>query len=134
MRTIPSALEGKQMKMHRLAQMMEKKGFALGGSWDYDHGFFDYRLPGEETYYFVRIPITSAGAPLDEPEATVVIGQPFVLGHQYQRSIDYKASSSNITASVNQFQSPEDPDTDVPDEMYELGAQLVQEMEADFVS
>ncbi|TDQ40396.1 YugN family protein [Aureibacillus halotolerans] len=134
MEQLSSALDGLQMKLSQLAERLEASGFTLGSNWEYDHGYYDYNLPADGTYYFLRIPVKTTGiGEIDDPDALVSVGTPLVLGHQYQRSLDDHANIGNLSASFNQFQEPEDKDTTIPDDIIEAAKQKLAEAEVLFV-
>ncbi|KIL42575.1 YugN family protein [Jeotgalibacillus soli] len=125
---ILSTLEGYKTTLNKLETVLKPLGFSIGGGWEYDHGYFDYPVSKEESYYFVRLPFSTLEGELDSPGVTVELGTPFVLGHQYQAGIDH-ADVNNVTASFNQFQKPSDPDTEVPKEIEQQGKEIVEKAE-----
>lgn len=56
--------------------------------------------------------------------------QPFLLGHQYQSANDKYSGNGAIQGLVNQFQSPADPDTAIPDQYVMLGKKCLNKVEA----
>ncbi|MBO8156723.1 MAG: hypothetical protein H0Z32_09700 [Bacillaceae bacterium] len=134
MRRIESALKNQVFSLEELEKKLKPLGFDIGGGWEYDHGFFDYQLQQEKTYFFLRIPFTAEIGQLDEQGVQVRIGQPFVLGHQFQTGIDEEGQTGNFSASLNQFQDPVDQDTSVPERFMEKGQQVLEAAEQALLS
>ncbi|AMX82482.1 hypothetical protein GS3922_01580 [Geobacillus subterraneus] len=126
---IPSRLEGKQFSLHQLEQTLKPLGYAIGGGWDYDHGYFDYKIADHLGYQFLRVPFQAVDGQLDSHGTTVELGRPFLLAHKYQRGIDDFADVGNAGAAFNQFAEPQDPDATVPEPYISVGKALVQELE-----
>ncbi|MFD1707813.1 YugN-like family protein [Siminovitchia sediminis] len=126
---IDSSIEGRRFNLHKLEQLLKPKGYTIGGNWDYDRGFFDYKMANDEGYQFLRVPFTAVEGQLDMNGAVVELGKPFVLNHVYQRGLDDHVDVGNVTASVNQFSEPEDPDGSVDEEYVKQGKELVQSLE-----
>lgn len=127
---IESAIEGRRFNLHKLEQLLKPRGYTIGGNWDYDKGFFDYKMADEGGYQFLRIPFTAVDGQLDRRGAVVELGKPFVLNHVYQRGLDDHVDVGNMTASFNQFQEPEDPDGSVDDKYVDRGRRLVGDLES----
>ncbi|MBW8352118.1 YugN-like family protein [Bacillus sp. IITD106] len=126
---INSTIEGKEFNLHKLEQLMKPKGYVIGGNWEYDRGFFDYKMADDGGYQFLRIPFTAVWGELDTPGVVVKLGTPFVLSHVYQKGLDDHADSSNMSASFNQFSEPEDPDGSLYEKYIQMGKDLVNELE-----
>ncbi len=101
---IESNIEGKHYSLYKLEQTLKPKGYTIGGNWEYDRGFFDYKMGNDNGYQFLRIPFFAVDGQLDSHNTTVKFGRPFVLSHVYQSGIDETANISNVTAAFNQFQ------------------------------
>ncbi|WP_102028506.1 YugN-like family protein [Salirhabdus sp. Marseille-P4669] len=129
MKPIESAIENQIYRLHDLELKLKSLGFVIGSNWEYDHGYFDYQMTNDGTYYFLRIPFRTEIGQLDEPGAQVRMGAPFILGHQYESGTDEEAVIGNFTASINQFQAPKDPDTNVPNEYVEKGNEIIKRVE-----
>ncbi|MCR2823157.1 YugN-like family protein [Lederbergia panacisoli] len=127
---INSTIEGRQYNLHKLEQLMKPKGYVIGGNWDYDRGFFDYKMANDDGYQFLRIPFTAVEGQLDTPGVSVQLGTPFVLSHVYQKGLDDHADSSNMSAAFNQFSEPEDPDGDLDEKYIQMGKDLIKELES----
>ncbi|RWR06330.1 YugN-like family protein [Siminovitchia fortis] len=127
---IESSIEGRRFNLHKLEQLLKPRGYTIGGNWDYDKGFFDYKMANDEGYQFLRIPFTAVDGQLDKRGAVVELGKPFVLNHVYQGGFDDGPNSGNMTASFNQFAEPEDPDGSLDDKYISKGRDLVKNLEA----
>jgi hypothetical protein len=126
---IESAVENQVFSLEDLETKLKPLGLVVGSNWDYDHGYFDYKMSNDGEYYFLRIPFRTEIGQLDEPGVMVRMGKPFVLGHQYKSGTDDEAVIGNFTASINQFQTPSDPDSDVPEEYVNQGNQFIKNIE-----
>ncbi|WP_050616203.1 YugN-like family protein [Bacillus testis] len=127
---IPTRLTGKTFALASLETCLRALGYTLGGNWEYDHGYFDYKIADLPGYTFLRLPIYAYQCDLDEKGASVRLGTPFILAHQYQPGIDGSYSKpSTLTAVFNQFAEPIEKDATVQDEYVILGKALVQELE-----
>lgn len=132
------ALESKLTDMEidyaELKEALERQWFTLGGNWEYEAGSFDRRLDGEKQTVWLRIPFEVVHGRLDpdapQPGTRVRIGRPFVLRHLYQEGDDHAAHFYTLGALFNQFQTPEDPDADVPSAYVDDAKHLLQEAEA----
>ncbi|MBS4195189.1 YugN-like family protein [Lederbergia citri] len=126
---INSTIEGKEFNLHKLEQLLKPKGYVIGGNWEYDRGFFDYKMADDGGYQFLRVPFTAVWGELDTPGVVVKLGTPFVLSHVYQKGLDDHADSSNMSASFNQFSEPEDSDGSLDEKYIQMGKDLVNELE-----
>lgn len=127
---IESTLEGRRYNLHKLEQLLKPRGYVIGGNWDYDRGFFDYKMAEDEGYQFLRIPFTAVEGQLDSKGTIVSLGTPFVLEHVYQGGLNEQARSSNMSAPINQFSEPVDPDGSVDNKYVTQGKELVSELES----
>ncbi len=130
MHALDSLLEGERMLLSEAEDVLKPLGFSIGGSWDYDHGYFDYKLSDHPGYQFIRLPFTAAAGELDSENCIVRFGQPFLLGHRYQENLDDHAEPSLLSASFNQFSEPADKDAEIKDEYIAAGKVLLQDAEA----
>lgn len=126
---IDSTIEGRRFNLHKLEQLLKPRGYTIGGNWDYDKGFFDYKMADEGGYQFLRIPFTAVEGELDRRGAVVELGKPFVLHHVYQRGLDDHVDVGNMTASFNQFQEPEDPDGSVKEKYVSMARNMIKRLE-----
>lgn len=131
---IESSLENKVFMLIDLENKLKPMGYVIGGNWDYDHGSFDYKIDDEVGYQFLRLPFKAIDGQLDQAGVTVQLGQPFLLGHKYQRGLDDHVHVGNFKASFDQFQEPQDPDASIPDEYVEAGKGLVIQLESVLLS
>ncbi|WP_077214420.1 YugN-like family protein [Bacillus dakarensis] len=123
---IPSKVEGRQFDLYKLEQYLKPLGYSIGGNWDYDHGYFDYKLNDENGYQFVRLPFRAVDGQLDSRNCTVELGRPFLLSHVYEVGIDEEVDDAG---TLNQFQEPIDKDAEVPYQYIDAGKALVSELE-----
>lgn len=126
---VPSRLEGQSFKLYALEQELKPLGYVIGDNWDYDHGYFDYKIDDEVGYQFLRVPFKAVDGQLDSQNTTVQILTPFLLSHKYQIGNDDYVFIWNHNASFNQFQEPQDPDATFPEKYIDLGKSLVKELE-----
>ncbi|WP_186576429.1 YugN-like family protein [Aquibacillus kalidii] len=126
---ISSSLENKVFPLYELEKQLKPLGYVVGGSWDYDEGAMDYKMADEDGYQFLRIPFKVEEGMLDSPGAIVRLGAPFILTHKYQDDVEAHADNGVLQGSVNQFQSPIDPDSDVPTKYVEKGKRLIEQIE-----
>lgn len=126
---IPSRIEGEHFDLYKLEQKLKPIGYAIGGNWDYDRGYFDYKIADRSGYQFLRLPIKAIDGQLDSHHCTVELERPFLLSHVYQRGLDDHADAGNFSASFNQFSEPQDKDASFPAEFVDIGKELVQELE-----
>ncbi|WP_018921810.1 YugN family protein [Salsuginibacillus kocurii] len=127
MEELQSKLVGMEITMKELIKQSEPLGFEVGGGWEYDHGYLDYKVKDDGMYHFVRIPFFAVSGEVSDKEALVKLGQPFVLNHAYEDGVDEEVD--NYNALMNQFASPEDPDAKVdPDDLSE-GEKVLRSLE-----
>lgn len=126
---IPSTVEGKHFDLYKLEQILKPLGYSIGGNWDYDHGYFDYKIDDEVGYQFLRLPFHAIDGQLDSRGCTVSLDTPFLLSHKYQRGLDDHVHVGNASASFNQFSEPVDKDASFPEKYVDLGKSLVSELE-----
>ena len=126
---ITSDLEGKTFSLFELETKLKPKGYVIGGNWDYDHGSFDYQIDNSDGYQFLRVPFQAIDGSLDQDGVIVKILRPFLISHKYEDDTDDEGNIGNLSASFNQFSSPENPDADFPDNYISYGKTLVRELE-----
>ncbi|KAB2334694.1 hypothetical protein F7731_13030 [Cytobacillus depressus] len=131
---IPSEIDGKSFDLYKLEQKLKPIGYAIGGNWDYEKGYFDYKIDNEEGYQFLRVPFTAIDGQLDERGCTVRLGRPFLLSHLYEDGLDDHAQSAVFSGSFNQFSEPVEKDAHVSDQYLNQGKSLVKELEAVLLS
>ena len=126
---IRSKLEGKQLGLDQLEQLLKPLGYAIGGNWDYDQGFFDYKIADEGGYLFLRLPFKAIEGQLDSSGCKVEMQRPFLLAHIYEAGLDDHVHSGNASASFNQFSEPVDKDASFPEQFVVIGRSLVNDVE-----
>lgn len=126
---LSSQLEGKTFALYELETVMKPMGYDISGNWDYDHGYFDYKIDDADGYQFLRVPFRAVEGQLDSNGAVVQLQRPFLLSHQYQDEVDDEGIIGNISASFNQFQEPKNPDAEFPQNYVGLGKSLVHDLE-----
>lgn len=135
MLALPSAVEGKQMKLKELEDKLKPLGYEIGGGWEYDHGYFDYKIDEEVGYTFLRLPFQAIDGELDQRGVTVQLGQPFLLNHKFQRGLDDNPDAFNglirmsYNSVVNQFTEPVDKDATIDSKFLPTAHSLIQELE-----
>lgn len=125
---LPSQIENQQFTLIDLEKKLKPLGYDIGGNWDYDHGYFDYKINDEGSYLFLRVPFTAIDKQLDERGVVVQLGQPFLLSHLYNKGLDDHVADPNPL--VNQFSEPVDKDAEFPQQWVLTGQKLVAELEA----
>ncbi|MFD2637657.1 YugN family protein [Piscibacillus salipiscarius] len=130
MKQLESGLDNQMYDLYDLENILKRLDFVIGGNWDYDHAYFDYQLDKDtEQYVFLRIPISTEIGYLDERDAKVRIGKPFVLAHRFESGIDQEGMSGNRSAMTNQFAAPEEPDADVDAKYVQEAEEVLQKVE-----
>ncbi|WP_404453826.1 YugN-like family protein [Virgibacillus necropolis] len=126
---LDSTIEDTMFSLYVLEELLKPEGFVIGSSWDYDSGYFDYLIDNKETYYFLRIPFYAVAGSLDYPGVTVRVDKPFLLAHEYRKGVDETAEAGAISGAVDQFQTPTNPDADMPPEYIDMGKDIVKKVE-----
>ncbi|MFP7232762.1 YugN-like family protein [Bacillus subtilis] len=127
--TIPSAIDGQSFLLQELEQVMKPLGYVINGGWEYDHGYFDYKIDDRDGYLFLRIPVNAVQGSLDERGAAVRIGTPFMLRQVFQAELDDNAKGGPFQSLFNQFSEPERRDAEIDPAYLDIGASLVKELE-----
>ena len=83
---------------------------------------------------FYVVPFQAIDGSLDQDGVTVKIQRPFLLSHQYENDTDDEGIAGNLSASFNQFSSPENPDANFPRNYISYGKSLVHELEKELLS
>ncbi|MCD8510286.1 MAG: YugN-like family protein [Bacillus sp. (in: Bacteria)] len=125
---VPSSIENREYKLIELENKLKPLGYVIGGGWEYDHGYFDYKLDDEGSYLFVRLPFTAVNGELDTKGVEVRLGRPFLLAHQYESGLDHD-NEEDPNPLINQFAAPDNPDAHIPAEWIQTGKQYVRELE-----
>lgn len=133
---LSSAIENREAAFLNLNDYLGQFEFALGGNWEYDHGYFD-RYLDEEHKVWVRIPFTVTSGTFDgdndSSDAVVKLGQPFVLKHLYNDGLDHEADAMIYKALVDQFQAPVDKDAPVERQWVTKAEELLKKVEQGLV-
>ncbi|WP_276730769.1 YugN-like family protein [Bacillus sp. (in: firmicutes)] len=127
--SIPSAIDGQSFLFQELEQVMKPLGYIINGGWEYDHGYFDYKIDDRDGYLFLRIPVNAVQGSLDERGAAVRIGTPFMLRQVFQADLDDHAEGGPFQSLFNQFSEPERRDAEIDPAYLDIGASLVKELE-----
>jgi hypothetical protein len=127
--SLSSKIQNQTYPLNELEHLLKPLGYDIGGGWEYDYGFFDYKIDDEAGYTFLRVPFKAVKGQLDQNGAVVEIGEPYLLNHKYQRGLDDNAQVGNASASLNQFSEPVDADASIDERWIKIGEQLVQELE-----
>lgn len=109
---LTSTIEGKRAYYGEFCAHFEKDGFTLCGGWEYDHAYMDAILYQQEgVTLYVRIPVYVVEGRLDELDALVEFGKPFLIKHVLNIGLTEDEDFSGLDAAgLNQFQKPLDPD------------------------
>ncbi|PLR96064.1 YugN-like family protein [Bacillus sp. T33-2] len=126
---IQSTIEGKQYALYKLKDILEELGYTIGGNWEYDHGYFDYKIDDEEGEQYLRLPFQAVDGQVDDEGSIVRVGRPFLLSHIYDTGIDEEGNVGNISASFNQFKEPANKDAEFPQKYLNLGKTQVEKLE-----
>ena len=111
MLTLQTELEGKTASFGIVSDCIRGLGYNMGGNWDYDKGCFDHILcqEGGETIY-IRIPFVVTNGELDNYEASIKFGTPYIIKHVVHVGLDRDGDSLLDATGFSQFQSPIDKD------------------------
>ncbi|WP_184663330.1 YugN-like family protein [Texcoconibacillus texcoconensis] len=125
--TLPSKVENQTFLLNDIEKQIKPLGYVIGGNWDYEHGYFDYKMEDNGSYLFVRVPFQAVEGELDQQGVEVKLGRPFLLSHKYQSGLDDWVDDES--ALVNQFSEPVDKDAPFPKEWIDTGRAHVHELE-----
>ena len=111
MLTLQTELEGKTASFGIVSDCIRGLGYNMGGNWDYDKGCFDHILcqEGGETIY-IRIPFVVTNGELDDYEASIKFGTPYIIKHVVHVGLDRDGDSLLDATGFSQFQQPIDKD------------------------
>ncbi|WP_078555618.1 YugN-like family protein [Bacillus alkalicellulosilyticus] len=125
---LQSAVEHKEFVLYDLEQKLKPLGYVIGGNWDYDHGYFDYKIDDDGSYIFFRLPFEATNGELEQRGVKVRLMKPFLLAHKYQRGLDdYVGDKYPV---LNQFSEPQDKDASIKEKYIPIAQNLIQELEA----
>ncbi|WP_174734858.1 YugN-like family protein [Mesobacillus harenae] len=126
---IPSKVEGVNYTMNKLEERLEPIGFTIGGNWDYDHGYFDYKIDDGTGDQYLRLPFQAVTGEVDQETAKVELGRPFILSHIQEQGVDEEGNVGALTGSFNQFKEPADKNAPTPDKFVDIGKTMVIKLE-----
>lgn len=113
---LQTKLEGQITTFGVVNDCVRDLGYHLGGNWDYERGCFDHILcqEGGESIY-IRIPFIVMAGELDNYEATIRFGTPYIIKHVVNIGLDSEGSSLLDATGFSQFQKPLDKDGKIID-------------------
>ncbi|MBN2910912.1 hypothetical protein JQC72_15555 [Polycladomyces sp. WAk] len=125
-------IENVQGRFADVESLFAKEGFQLGGAYEYDHGYFDKALDWESDAHqsYLRVPVSSVKGRIGDPEATVKLGRPFVLRHEYQAGPDDNADTGTFSGLIDQFQEPAIKDAPVDEKWIDRAQSALHELES----
>jgi hypothetical protein len=130
---IPSVLTSKTFGYASFRDAAAKRGFVLGGNWDYDQGSLDCPLD-RSNQVWLRMPFEVVSGTLDseseDTDAQIRLGEPYVLRHLYHEGLDDEAQPATIGGLVNQFAAPVDADAEVSGHWIEVARRKLGELES----
>ncbi|WP_252504859.1 YugN family protein [Sporosarcina sp. Marseille-Q4943] len=108
---LQTELEGQTASFGVVSDCIRELGYHIGGNWDYDRGCFDHILcqEGGETIY-IRIPFFVTQGELDDYEASIKFGTPYIIKHVVHVGLDRDGDSLLDATGFSQFQQPIDKD------------------------
>ncbi|NEU30044.1 hypothetical protein GN156_04530 [bacterium LRH843] len=124
--SLPTAIEGMQMTLKELEDKLKPLRYNIGGGWEYDKGYFDYKIDQNPGYTFLRLPFHAIDGEIGQRGVTVELGQPFLLRHQYEAGLDDDVVTGGV---LNQFQTPVDKDAAIDPKFKRTAQSLIQELE-----
>ena len=103
---LQTELEGQNASFGVVSDCIRDLGYNMGGNWDYHKGCFDHILcqEGGETIY-IRIPFFVTEGELDQYDASIKFGTPYVIKHVVHVGLDRDGSSLLDATGFSQFQS-----------------------------
>ena len=111
---LQTGLEGQNASFGVVSDCIRDLGYHMGGNWDYDNGCFDHTLCREEgVTIYIRIPFFVTHGQLDDFNATIKFGTPYVIKHVVHVGLDRDGSSLLDATGFSQFQSPIDTDGNI---------------------
>lgn len=128
---LSSPLTGSIFTYNDVEKELQALGFKLADNWDYEHGYFDYKIDDHVGYQFLRLPFVVTSGSLDAPSdyATIQMEEPFLLSHKYNPGLDDNIKEGNVRAIFDQFQEPVDKDASIPEKLISVGRDLLADVE-----
>lgn len=108
---IDTQIEGKRAYFGIAREIFHAHGCSFCSNFDYHQGKFDallWRDDGESIY--LRIPFQCLEGELDQDDALIEFGTPFVIKHVVNIGLDHDENAFLTTTGLNQFQKPLDKD------------------------
>ncbi|QKG85379.1 hypothetical protein GXN76_13460 [Kroppenstedtia pulmonis] len=133
--TLSSTLENRKGSFIEFDRLFNEEGFNLGGGYEYDHGYYDKALDWEENKehrVYLRIPVTAIDGSIGTRRATLHIGKPFVLKHQFRTGNEPEVNTGLISGSFNQFTEPADKDAEVENKWINRARETLKKIEKRF--
>ncbi|WP_181348944.1 YugN family protein [Thalassobacillus sp. CUG 92003] len=102
-----TGIEGLVLEYSPLTHLMEKNGFMLGGSWDYERVTYDYKInsPEKNITYYLRIQGYAIEGDVDRKTAVIELLPPLIGKHYYPHGVEYgeqeEFSSSILDKAYN---------------------------------
>ncbi|MBD3917527.1 hypothetical protein H8B09_02075 [Paenibacillus sp. PR3] len=135
--TLQSDIESREYEFAEAKEKLSNAQFSLGGNWEYDRGSFDRALDDSHKVW-LRLPFVATVGSIDseraDNNATIRIGQPYVLRHLYQEGNDQEASVRVVGSLFDQFQSPTDPDANIDPKWIDKAKDVLAEAERELLS
>ncbi|BCU82895.1 hypothetical protein JIR001_26780 [Polycladomyces abyssicola] len=124
-------IENVQGRFADVESLLDKEGFQLGGAYEYDHGYFDKALDRESDAHqsYLRVPVSSVKGRIGDPNATVKLGRPFVLRHEFQAGPDDRVNTGVFSGLIDQFQEPAVKDAPVDEKWIDRAQSALRELE-----
>lgn len=128
---LKTKIEGKQMTFGYARRMLRKYGLHMGGSWDYDRGFFDgiMHREGGETIY-LRLPVKVIEGELDCESAWIEFQRPFIVKHVANVGLEKDTTPLLTFTGLSQFQKPLDTDGYIENKRHwvEIGEEAIGDL------
>ncbi|WP_020008747.1 YugN family protein [Salinicoccus albus] len=86
-----SGLEKMVVSQDILKDTMNKNGFVLGGSWDYERMTYDFKYEIPEGIYYLRIPGYSLEGDVGARNAVLQLMDPYMGKHYYPTGVEYSS-------------------------------------------
>lgn len=135
MKTIQSSLRGIQGTFGQIRDSLAQDDFTLA-NWEYDGGYFDRKLDEHgQGMVFLRLPFDVMHGRLDDTDARIEFGTPFVLKHVYETGLDDDigyATGPLVAPVANQFQEPVDKDAGVDERWVRQAGEILRLVEKRF--
>ncbi|MBA2174296.1 hypothetical protein H0266_05190 [Halobacillus locisalis] len=86
-----TGLDGLVLDFKPLTELLERNGFILGGSWDYERVTYDYKMeaPEKNITYYVRIQGFAIEGDVDKGDAVITLMNPLLGRHYYPHGVEY---------------------------------------------